>query len=167
MHQLNNPLPSVALVTSLLLLPALPAMASQSTSQQVSPGVTMGQLEQLHTRNLILQAQVQGAQLERQLEENQTGNSAATAAPVPAPVNAVGYSSLPAVTPRAAAASHRPVVLEINGRDKNLRATLQLSSGQTLVVGPGNRLPGTEQTVRSISLAGVTLSDGTLLAFGE
>lgn len=167
MRQLSNSLPSVALLTSLLLLPALPALASQSTSPQVSPGVTMGQLEQLHTRNLILQAQVQGAQLERQLEENQTGSSAATAAPVTPPVNAVGYSSLPAAAPRAPAVSHRPVVLEINGRDKNLRATLQLSSGQTLVVGPGNRLPGTEQTVRSISMAGVTLSDGTLLAFGE
>ena len=63
--------------------------------------------------------------------------------------------------------SNRPVVLEINGRDKNLRATLQLQSGQSLVVSPGSRIPGMDSTVKSITLAGVTLSDGTLLAFGD
>ncbi|MBY6260026.1 type IV pilus biogenesis protein PilP [Phytobacter diazotrophicus] len=64
------------------------------------------------------------------------------------------------------ATNTRPIVLEINGRDRQLKATLQLTSGQTLVVSPGSRLPGAEQTVKSISLTGVTLSDGTLLTFG-
>ena len=137
--------------------------ASESTSPLPPPSLTQGQLEQLHTRNILLQAQVQGAQLQRQLAENQTGTGPSV---VPAPPNEVGYTSLPGSVTRPITSSSRPVVLEISGRDKNLHATLQLASGQTLVVSPGSRLPGIEQTVKSITLAGVTLSDGTLLVFG-
>ncbi|WP_096151743.1 type IV pilus biogenesis protein PilP [Enterobacter hormaechei] len=157
-----------------LLLPIfgpLPVQASQSTNQQVSPpagnvipGVTKGQLEQLHIRNVILQAEVQGAQLQRQLEENQSSvGTPATALPGAS----FGDTSMPGQPARPVTASNRPVVLEINGRDKNLRATLQLQSGLSLVVSPGSRIPGMESTVKSITLAGVTLSDGTLLAFGD
>jgi len=164
MRQRNNPLPSVALL-ALMLSTGAPVMASSSTSPQEPGPATMGELEALHTRNVILQAKVQSAQLERQLEENQSGNVTPAA---PAPVPAVGFTSLPGTPARPpAAGSSRPVVLEINGRDKHLRATLQLPSGQTLIVAPGNHIPGMEPTVRSIQLAGVTLSDGSLLVFGD
>ncbi|NWJ78858.1 type IV pilus biogenesis protein PilP [Enterobacter sp. SECR19-1250] len=147
----------------LALLPSVPVVASESTSLQLSPSVTKGQLEQLHTRNILLQAQVQGAQLERQLEENQTGSASSV---IPASPGAGGYATLPGAAARPVVANTRPIVLEINGRDRQLKATLQLTSGQTLIVSPGSRLPGTEQTVKSISLTGVMLSDGTLLTFG-
>ncbi|MEG5609524.1 type IV pilus biogenesis protein PilP [Enterobacter hormaechei] len=171
MRQQNNFLRQATIWLLLPVFSSLPALASQSTNQQVSlpdgnqaAGVTKGQLEQLHIRNIILQAEVQGAQLQRQLEENQSGG--ATSAPA-LPGAIVGDTSLPGQPARSVAVNNRPVVLEINGRDKNLRATLQLPSGQSLVVSPGNRIPGMESTVRSITLAGVTLSDGTLLAFGD
>jgi len=163
MRQRNDSLPSGTLL-ALMLSASLPVMASPSTSPQEPTALTMGELEQLHTRNLILQAKVQASQLQRQLDENQSGN---TSPVVPAPGPAVGFSSLPAAPAKLVSGSNRPVVVEINGRDKNLHATLQLPSGQTLVVAPGNRIPGQEQTVKSITLAGVTLSDGTLLVFGD
>ena len=59
----------------------------------------------------------------------------------------------------------RAAVLEITGRDKNLKATLQLPSGQTLIVSNGSKITGTELTVKNISLSGVLLSDGSLLTF--
>lgn len=153
---------SAALVL-LALLPTVPAVASESTSLQLSPSVTKGQLEEIHSRNILLQAQVQGAQLERQLEENTTGSVSSVAPTTP---GGGGFSTLPGTATRPVAVNARPVILEINGRDRQLKATLQLTSGQTLVVSPGSRLPGTEQTVKSVSLAGVMLSDGTLLTFG-
>lgn len=163
MRQRNNALPSVTLLC-LMITAALPAQASESATPPGPAVATMGELEALQTRNILLQAKVQGAQLERQLKENQSTNAPSD---IPAPGTVVGYSSLPGQPARTAPVNSRPVVLEINGRDKNLRATLQLPSGQTLVVSPGNRIPGLENTVRSITLAGVTLSDGSLLAFGD
>ncbi|MGS6323940.1 type IV pilus biogenesis protein PilP, partial [Enterobacter hormaechei] len=166
MRQQSNFLRQATLWLLLPVFSPLPVQASQSTNQQVSQPaeVTKGQLEQLHIRNIMLQAEVQGAQLQRQLEENQAG--AGTVAPS-LPGAIVGETSLPGQPARTVPANNRPVVLEINGRDQKLRATLQLPSGQSLVVSPGSRIPGLESTVRSITLAGVTLSDGTLLAFGD
>lgn len=157
----NNATPAAIFIVTMLSASSL--MASESTSPQVSPSVTQGQLEQLHIRNVILQAEVQGAQLQRQLDENQSGTGSAVLPSVP---GSTGLTTLPVTSPRPSSGNGKPVVLEINGRDKNLRATLQLSSGQTLVVSPGSRLPGTEQTVKTITLGGVTLSDGSLLTFG-
>lgn len=166
MRQQSNFLRQAALWLLLPVFSPLSVQASQSTGQQVSQpaGVTKGQLEQLHIRNIILQAEVQGAQLQRQLEENKSGAGSITPA---LPGTIVGETSLPGQSARTVPSANRPVVLEINGRDKNLRATLQLPSGQSLVVSPGSRIPGLESTVRRITLAGVTLSDGTLLAFGD
>ncbi|MEQ9971434.1 type IV pilus biogenesis protein PilP [Pectobacterium carotovorum] len=163
MLQLNNCRPTTTCLLLLILFYAVQTQASESTSPVSPPSLTQGELEQLHTRNILLQAQVQGAQLQRQLEENRAGTGPSV---VPPPPNAVGYTSLPGSVTRSITSSSRPVVIEISGRDKNLHATLQLASGQTLVVSPGSQLPGIEQTVKSITLAGVTLSDGTLLVFG-
>lgn len=163
MRQQSNFLRQAILWLLLPVFSPLSVQASQSTNQQAAE-VTKGQLEQLHIRNIILQAEVQGAQLQRQLEENQSG-AGTTVTSLPGAI--VGDTALPGQPARTVPANNRPVVLEINGRDKNLRATLQLPSGQSLVVSPGSRIPGLESTVRSITLAGVTLSDGTLLAFGD
>ena len=161
MRQQSKFFPSAVLLG--LLMITLPAGASPVVSPQASPVATKGELEELQIRNILLQAKVQGAQLQRQLEENQSGSASASA---PAPGTAIGYTSLPGEPTRLIAGNTRPVVLEISGRDKQLRATLALPSGQTLVVAPGNRIPGLEHTVKSISLGGVTLSDGSQLAFG-
>lgn len=161
MRQQNNVLPAVALLA--LMMATLPVLASPSVSTQDTHVATMGELEELQARNILLQAKVQGAQLQRQLEENQSGG---VPAGTPAPGTSVGYTSLPGEPTRLVSSNTRPVVLEISGRDRQLRATLALPSGQTLVVAPGNHIPGLGQTVKTITLAGVTLSDGSLLAFG-
>ncbi|MCE6966335.1 type IV pilus biogenesis protein PilP [Enterobacter sp. MW07] len=161
MRQQSNFLPSAALLG--LLIATLPAGASPVVSPQASPVATKGELEELQIKNILLQAKVQGAQLQRQLEENQSGS---VPAGTPAPGTSVGYTSLPGEPTRLVSSNTRPVVLEISGRDRQLRATLALPSGQTLVVAPGNHIPGLGQTVKTITLAGVTLSDGSLLAFG-
>lgn len=138
------------------------ALASESTNMDTTYPVTKGELERLHINNLVLQAQVQAAQLSRQLAENK-----GEASPVPqATVTGdVGYTTLPGGMSRPGINHSRAVVLEITGRDKNLKATLQLPSGQTLIVSNGSKITGTELTVKNISLSGVLLSDGSLLTF--
>ncbi|STB73761.1 type IV pilus biogenesis protein PilP [Citrobacter koseri] len=137
------------------------APASDSTSSQVTPALTKGELEALNNRNILLQAQVQGAQLERQLKENRDGTPSATAPGSPAWPQVPGDS----VNPPSARTGGRTTVLEITGRDRALRATLMLANGQLTTVTTGSRLPGSPLTVKSISLAGVMLSDGTTLTF--
>ncbi|WP_252715175.1 type IV pilus biogenesis protein PilP, partial [Shigella sonnei] len=58
-----------------------------------------------------------------------------------------------------------PVIMEINGKDKRLNAVLRMADGRQTSVTTGSQLPGTSVTVKSISLSGVTLSDGTTLTF--
>lgn len=137
------------------------ALASESTNMDTTYPVTKGELERLHTNNLVLQAQVQAAQLARQLAENKGEVSPAPQATV---TGDVGYTVLPGGMSRPGNNS-RAVVLEVSGRDKNLKATLQLPSGQTLIVSNGSKITGTELTVKNISLSGVLLSDGSLLTF--
>lgn len=138
------------------------ALASESTNMDTTYPITKGELERLHINNLVLQAQVQGAQLSRQLAENRGEVSPAHQASV---TGDVGYTTLPGGTSRPVINNARAVVLEITGRDKNLKATLQLPSGQTLIVSNGSKIAGTELTVKNISLSGVLLSDGSLLTF--
>ncbi len=54
--------------------------------------------------------------------------------------------------------------MEINGKDKRLNAVLRMADGRQTSVTTGSQL-GTIVTVKSISLSGVTLSDGTTLTF--
>ncbi|KAA0643573.1 type IV pilus biogenesis protein PilP [Escherichia coli] len=56
-------------------------------------------------------------------------------------------------------------IMEINGKDKRLNAVLRMADGRQTSVTTGSQLPGTSVTVKSISLSGVTLSDGTTLTF--
>lgn len=138
------------------------ALASESTSMETAYPVTKGELERLHINNLVLQAQVQAAQLARQLAENK---GEVSPAPLATGTGDTGYTTLPGGISRPGTASSRAVVLEITGRDKNLKATLQLPSGQTLIVSDGSKITGTNLTVKNISLSGVLLSDGSLLTF--
>ncbi|KGI47760.1 IncI1 plasmid pilus assembly protein PilP [Escherichia coli] len=55
--------------------------------------------------------------------------------------------------------------MEINGKNKRLHAVLRMADGRQTSVTTGSQLPGTSVTVKSISLSGVTLSDGTTLTF--
>lgn len=128
-----------ALLTSVLM----PVHATTSTS----PAVTLGQLETLHNNNIVLQAQVQGAQLQKQLEEAGTEPGTGVAGESRNPMKA------------------RPTVVEITGAGKKLSAVVQLPDGQQTTLTTGNKLPGTGLTVKSITLAGVTLSDGSSLSF--
>lgn len=159
MRLLNSSIASAMM----LALHMTSAQASESTNLQISSPVTQGELELLHTNNLVLQAQVQGAQLARQLAESKTGTSSSLA--VTSPTGDVGYTSLPGGGSRPGINNARATVLEITGRDKNLKATLQLPSGQTLIVSNGSTISGTGLTVKNISLSGVLLSDGSLLTF--
>ncbi|EAP3475800.1 type IV pilus biogenesis protein PilP [Salmonella enterica] len=125
-----------------------------------APAVTTGELEALQNRNILLEARVRGAQLEKQLEE------AAAGAGLPAAASP-GAQAGTVMTPQAAPRQPQglPVVLEISGRDKKLQAVLRLADGRQTTVRPGSPLPGTALTVKSVSPAGVTLSNGTLLTF--
>ena len=117
MRQQSNFLRQATLWLLLPVFSPLPVQASQSTNQQVSQPaeVTKGQLEQLHIRNIILRAEVQGA-------------TSAPAGGKPSrcryrrpflPGAIVGETSLPGQPARTVPANNRPVVLEINGRDQN------------------------------------------------
>lgn len=139
------------------------ALASESANRNISSPVTQGELEVLHTNNLVLQAKVQGAQLARQLAESTTGTTSSL--PVTSPTGDVGYTSLPGSVNRPGVNNSRATVLEITGRDRNLKATLQMPSGQTLIVSNGSKITGTGLTVKNISLSGVLLSDDSLLTF--
>ncbi len=109
----------------------------------------------------MVQAKVQGAQLQKQLEESDVTSSSETVS---------GFSgvtaSLPSVSEQPTSKNRKelPVIMEINGKDKRLNAVLRMADGRTSVT-TGSQLPGTSVTVKSISLSGVTLSDGTTLTF--
>lgn len=122
--------------------------------------LTTGELEDLQNRNILLEARVRGAQLEKQLEEAADGGSLPAAA---VPGTLAGTSMTPQAVPRQP--QGLPVVLEISGRDRKLQAILRLADGRQTTVRTGSPLPGTALTVKSVTPAGVTLSNGTRLTF--
>ncbi|EBX2707285.1 type IV pilus biogenesis protein PilP [Salmonella enterica subsp. enterica serovar Bredeney] len=147
--------------SNILLIPlaVFALFARPSFAGPDRPVVTDGELEDLQNRNILLEARVRGAQLEKQLEEAAGGSLPAAVSP-----------GAPAGTSVTAQAAHRqtqghPVVLEISGRDKKLQAILRLADGRQTTVRAGSPLPGTTLTVKSVTPAGVTLSDGTHLTF--
>ncbi|EAA9976543.1 type IV pilus biogenesis protein PilP [Salmonella enterica subsp. enterica serovar Kentucky] len=100
--------------------------------------------------------------LTKQLEESDVNLSSETVS---------GFSgmtaSLPSVSEQPTSKNRKelPVIMEINGKDKRLHAVLRMADGRQTSVTTGSQLPGTSVTVKSISLSGVTLSDGTTLTF--
>ncbi|EAO5493988.1 type IV pilus biogenesis protein PilP [Salmonella enterica subsp. enterica] len=155
--------------------PATSAVSSMSAvdNSEVVPvnpgdGVTGGQLEELQAKNLLLEAQVQAARLQKELKTAETsvpaGSTSSAGVPMtglPADMNMPPVQAAPAVT----RAPGRIAVLEVSGRGKNLQATLIFPDGQRSVVQAGSALPGSTLKVKSISLSAVTLSDGRQLTF--
>lgn len=137
------------------------------------PGsITLGMLEDVQQKNLLLAAKVQTAQLQRQLEE---AGSDALAVVTTAPSAAGLASSVPGtgqpdnlVAPRVKdVGAARPQVLEISGKDNTLYALLQMPDGSRPEVTRGSRVTigKATLTVSRVSLNGITLSDGSELPF--
>ncbi|MGG6128704.1 type IV pilus biogenesis protein PilP [Salmonella enterica] len=137
------------------------------------PGsITLGMLEDVQQKNLLLAAKVQTAQLQRQLED---AGSDAQAVVTTAPSAAGLASSAPGtgqpdnlVAPRVKdAGAARPQVLEISGKDNKLYALLQMPDGSRPEVTRGSRVTigKATLTVSRVSLNGITLSDGSELPF--
>ena len=140
----------------LLIIPSIFFFSGFSFAT-TQPLVTIGELEAQQNRNILLQAKVQGAQLQKQLEESDVNLSSETGV----------TASLPSVSEQPTSKNRKelPVIMEINGKDKRLHAVLRMADGRQTSVTTGSQLPGTSVTVKSISLSGVTLSDGTTLTF--
>ncbi|WP_261374780.1 type IV pilus biogenesis protein PilP [Yersinia aldovae] len=123
--------------------------------------MTVGQLESIQQKNVLLEAQLHTARLKRQLRENEQGNR---------PVDGNVLSSEQANPPIAglAASSPRGATLqleEIYGRGHVLLARLRLTAGGVVEVRQGDRLPGSSLTVTAITDSVVKLSDGTVMSF--
>ncbi|HDN4850017.1 TPA: type IV pilus biogenesis protein PilP [Salmonella enterica subsp. enterica serovar Bovismorbificans] len=137
------------------------------------PGsITQGMLEDVQQKNLLLAAKVQTAQLQRQLEE--AGNdepvglkTAPSAVGLMSSVPGTGQPDDPVASRVKDAGAVRPQVLEISGKDNTLYALLQMPDGSRPEVIRGSRVTigKATLTVSRISLAGVTLSDGSELSF--
>lgn len=151
--------------------------AATTASASTPPdSITLGMLEQVQQENLLLAAKVQTAQLQRQLAEAGIEASASTgtgAAPQPGATQP-SSSVVPGIPgPQEGRASSRspvvprPQVLEISGKGNVLRALLQMPDGSQPEVSTGSRvvIGKAALTVSRISLAGITLSDGSELSF--
>ncbi|HIB1704402.1 TPA: type IV pilus biogenesis protein PilP [Salmonella enterica subsp. enterica serovar Muenchen] len=151
-----------------------PVTVSAEAAPPVPPpgSITLGMLEQIQQKNLLLAAKVQTAQLQRQLEE--AGSEASVSAGAIAGTVTPSSSSVPGMPGQqdGRSVSHsqavvRPQVLEISGKGSALRALLQLPDGSQPEVTTGSRvvIGKATLTVSRISLSGITLSDGTELSF--
>ena len=121
----------------------------------VAAPTTVGNLEQLTAQNVLLAAQLQGEQLQRQLRDSRNDGQASS----PAPTLPGASTVATAPVPKAAAGK----VLEISGTGQRLSAQVALADGSVLDVLPGQVFPGTGLTVKSLSAAGVMLSDGRVV----
>ncbi|HIB1591279.1 TPA: type IV pilus biogenesis protein PilP [Salmonella enterica subsp. enterica serovar Muenchen] len=150
--------------------------ASAEAAPPVPPpgSITLGMLEQIQQKNLLLAAKVQTAQLQRQLEEAGSEASGSAGAGAIAGTVTPSFSSVPGMPGQqdGRGVSHsqavaRPQVLEISGKGSALRALLQLPDGSQPEVTTGSRvvIGKATLTVTRISLSGVTLSDGSALSF--
>ncbi|EAP7664500.1 type IV pilus biogenesis protein PilP [Salmonella enterica] len=167
---------NVALVTEETVQPesSVPQTSVTDDMPPLAPpdSITLGMLEDVQQKNLLLAAKVQTAQLQRQLEE---AGSDAQAVVTTVPSAAGLASSAPGtgqpdnlVAPRVKdAGAARPQVLEISGKDNKLYALLQMPDGSRPEVTRGSRVTigKATLTVSRVSLNGITLSDGSELPF--
>ncbi|AXC70838.1 type IV pilus biogenesis protein PilP [Salmonella enterica subsp. diarizonae] len=167
---------NVALVAEETVLPesSVPQTSVTDDMPPLAPpgSITLGMLEDVQQKNLLLAAKVQTAQLQRQLED---AGSDAQAVVTTAPSAAGLASSAPGtgqpdnlVAPRVKdAGAARPQVLEISGKDNRLYALLQMPDGSRPEVTRGSRVTigKATLTVSRVSLNGITLSDGSELPF--
>lgn len=122
----------------------------------------------LQGKNLLLEAKVQAARLQKELTSALTpaevGNVPAAgpfAVGMPADMGATPVQAAPA----PARVPGRITVLEVSGRGNALQATLSFPDGRQSQVQTGSVVPGTSLKVKAITLSSVTLSDGQQLTF--
>ncbi|WP_263064717.1 type IV pilus biogenesis protein PilP [Dickeya dadantii] len=158
----NNPIwPGLVCLALFLTCPARASMDDGN--------VTMGELETVQARNMLLEQQVQTARLQRQLRESQT-DAATTMRPIPAtsPLSMPVSSSMapPSTTQDKTSTESATVKLqEIYGRGNELRARILLPRGGVTEVAAGDPVPGMNTRVQSITATAVKLSDGSELSF--
>ncbi|POE02641.1 MULTISPECIES: type IV pilus biogenesis protein PilP [Pectobacterium] len=128
--------------------------------------VTVGQLEDVQARNLLLAAQVESAKLQRMLKESQSP------LPLVVPPGTTPYqvpiAPMAATMPAGQSAPEKvskPVLLETYGDGKTMFARIRLASGNVIEMAKGDRLPGTTSSISAITDSSVTLSDGSQLSF--
>ncbi|GKX48877.1 MULTISPECIES: type IV pilus biogenesis protein PilP [Pectobacterium] len=128
--------------------------------------VTVGQLEDVQARNLLLAAQVESAKLQRMLKESQSP------LPLVIPPGTTPYqvpiAPMAATMPAGQSAPEKvskPVLLETYGDGKTMFARIRLASGNVIEMAKGDRLPGTTSSISAITDSSVTLSDGSQLSF--
>ncbi|EAN8329540.1 type IV pilus biogenesis protein PilP [Salmonella enterica] len=151
-------------------VPQVQTPVTDSVPPVAPPGsITLGMLEHIQQKNLLLAAQVQTAQLKRQLEE-----AGSYAPAVSSPVSQGEPSSPVMVQPDSVSPSRgqgtgavRLQVLEISGKGSALYAVLQMPDGSRPEVTAGSRVTigKATLTVSRVSLSGVTFSDGSELSF--
>ncbi|ELO3969911.1 type IV pilus biogenesis protein PilP [Salmonella enterica] len=150
-------------------VPQVQAPVTDSVPPVAPPGsITLGMLEHIQQKNLLLAAQVQTAQLKRQLEE--AGSDTPAAATIAPSAPGLTVPSQGAGLPDSTATSRgpgRPQVLEISGKGSALYAVLQMPDGSRPEVTRGSRVTigKATLTVSRVSLSGITLSDGSALPF--
>ncbi|MBS9439599.1 type IV pilus biogenesis protein PilP [Photorhabdus noenieputensis] len=158
----NNTALCISVLSGLIFISS-PVWATEDSALSVtgmteaSAGVTVGQLEHLHAKNLLLEAELQRAKLQRQLTESQPlGLTGSNDIGLPVTVSPVITAGQPVT---------RPVVQEIYGRGKALRASVSLPGRGVMELAVGDAVPGTQFKVKVITLSAVTLSDGSVLTF--
>ncbi|EAN5735999.1 type IV pilus biogenesis protein PilP [Salmonella enterica] len=150
-------------------VPQVQAPVTDSVPPVAPPGsITLGMLEHIQQKNLLLAAQVQTAQLKRQLEE--AGSDTPAVATIAPSAPGLTVPSQGAGLPDSTATSRgpgRPQVLEISGKGSALYAVLQMPDGSRPEVTRGSRVTigKATLTVSRVSLSGITLSDGSELPF--
>ncbi|EBI1833026.1 type IV pilus biogenesis protein PilP [Salmonella enterica] len=150
-------------------VPQVQTPVTDSVPPVAPPGsITLGMLEHIQQKNLLLAAQVQTAQLKRQLEE--AGSDTPAAAIIAPSAPGLTVPSQGAGLPDSTATSRgpgRPQVLEISGKGSALYAVLQMPDGSRPEVTRGSRVTigKATLTVSRVSLSGITLSDGSALPF--
>ncbi|ECW2471840.1 type IV pilus biogenesis protein PilP, partial [Salmonella enterica subsp. enterica serovar Java] len=112
-------------------VPQVQTPVTDSVPPVAPPGsITLGMLEHIQQKNLLLAAQVQTAQLKRQLEE--AGSDTPAAATIAPSAPGLTVPSQGAGLPDSTATSRgpgRPQVLEISGKGSALYAVLQMPDG--------------------------------------
>ncbi|EAR7914056.1 type IV pilus biogenesis protein PilP [Salmonella enterica] len=150
-------------------VPQVQTPVTDSVPPVAPPGsISLGMLEHIQQKNLLLAAQVQTAQLKRQLEE--AGSDTPAAATIAPSAPGLTVPSQGAGLPDSTATSRgpgRPQVLEISGKGSALYAVLQMPDGSRPEVTRGSRVTigKATLTVSRVSLSGITLSDGSALPF--
>ncbi|MCX8957039.1 type IV pilus biogenesis protein PilP [Erwinia psidii] len=142
-------------------------LLAAGTGDTLPPNVTLGELEAVQARNLILEQKVQTARLEQQLRESLSSPSGERSAPLIVQQPTVTQPG--AAQPTTAGSTEKTVtsvrLQEIYGRGNQLRARILLPNGGVTEVAKGDQIPGTSRRVTEVTATAVRLSDNSELSF--